>query len=175
MARAQAPTLSPQMFRHFAVITVVITGLLAMFADGESREVIRAQAQAAAQKSSKPAERTDLGGGNRTLIKGSPDQSRGWGPDEGAPSAPRRTGRRRSNAWGASPNGRAEFHPPMAAVSQSEVARMTSGEATGPHKFVKPIRDPSDLPRTTPQSGYGAAQKLPKSRDSYQPDFDPEE
>ncbi len=31
---------TPQMLRHFAVLTVMITGCLAMFADGENRELI---------------------------------------------------------------------------------------------------------------------------------------
>lgn len=51
MARA-APTLpiSPRMFRHFAVITVAITGCVALFADGEGREAIASELAARQQK-----------------------------------------------------------------------------------------------------------------------------
>lgn len=42
--RRQAPTvtLSPQVIRQFALITIIVTGLLAMFADGENSEVVEA-------------------------------------------------------------------------------------------------------------------------------------
>lgn len=44
MARVAPPLpVSPKLFRHFAVITVVVTACVAMFADGEGREAIAAQ------------------------------------------------------------------------------------------------------------------------------------
>jgi hypothetical protein len=46
MRRAVTPTVPPSMYRHFAILTVVLTAGLAMFAEGENRE---AQAAPAAQ------------------------------------------------------------------------------------------------------------------------------
>lgn len=44
MARvAPALPISPKLFRHFAVVTLVITCCIAMFADGEGREAMAAQ------------------------------------------------------------------------------------------------------------------------------------
>ncbi len=40
---ANATGISPKMYRHFAAVTVGITGMLALFADGESREAVAAQ------------------------------------------------------------------------------------------------------------------------------------
>ena len=40
MARRKQPTLNARMYRHFAVATVVITGAIALLADGEKREAI---------------------------------------------------------------------------------------------------------------------------------------
>lgn len=51
MRRAVTPAIPPSMYRHFAVLTVVLTACLAMFAEGENRE---AQAAPAAQ-AAKPA------------------------------------------------------------------------------------------------------------------------
>lgn len=42
------------MYRHFAIITVVATACLAMFADGESRETIGAEAARIAEKPNTP-------------------------------------------------------------------------------------------------------------------------
>jgi hypothetical protein len=46
--RRAAPTIpvTPVMLRHFAVVTVAITGCIAMFADGENREFIEDQLKA---------------------------------------------------------------------------------------------------------------------------------
>ncbi|WP_114522176.1 hypothetical protein [Altererythrobacter sp. ZODW24] len=51
---ANATGISPKMYRHFAVVTVGLTGILALFADGESREVVAAQI---VEQSEKAAER----------------------------------------------------------------------------------------------------------------------
>lgn len=40
MAQLTQPTISPKMFRHFAIVTVAITVALAVFADGENREAM---------------------------------------------------------------------------------------------------------------------------------------
>ena len=73
MARA-APTIpvSAKMYRHFAVITVGITGCLALFADGEQQEAIRdqiAQQQEAKELRDKERELAKSGkGGNSNFI-----------------------------------------------------------------------------------------------------------
>lgn len=38
MRRNPTPTITPQMYRHFATLTVALTALLAFFANGESQE-----------------------------------------------------------------------------------------------------------------------------------------
>lgn len=43
---ARALPISPSVFRHFAIITIAITGCVALFADGESREAIVSQVEA---------------------------------------------------------------------------------------------------------------------------------
>jgi hypothetical protein len=49
MRRAVTPVIPPSMYRHFAIITVVLTAGLAMFADGENREAQAAPAAPAAR------------------------------------------------------------------------------------------------------------------------------
>ena len=43
MARLQTPAIPAKMYRHFAVLTLLLTASVAFFADGESREVVAAQ------------------------------------------------------------------------------------------------------------------------------------
>jgi len=43
MARALPSVIPPNMYRHFALVTVLLTGTIAMFADGENREAAAAQ------------------------------------------------------------------------------------------------------------------------------------
>lgn len=40
MAQLTTSPISPKMFRHFAVVTIIVTLLLAVFADGENREAL---------------------------------------------------------------------------------------------------------------------------------------
>jgi hypothetical protein len=47
MRRAVTPAVPPSMYRHFAVVTLVLTLGLAMFADGENREAREAPMQTA--------------------------------------------------------------------------------------------------------------------------------
>src|SRR5688500_18934 len=56
MRRAVTPAVPPSMYRHFAIVTVVLTMGLAMFAQGENREAQAAQMVARpAPKTEKPA------------------------------------------------------------------------------------------------------------------------
>jgi hypothetical protein len=49
MRRAVTPAIPPSMYRHFAILTVVLTACLAMFAEGENREARAAPAAHAAK------------------------------------------------------------------------------------------------------------------------------
>ena len=51
MRRAVTPTIPPSLYRHFAVVTVVLTAGLAMFAEGENREAQAASVARTAQDS----------------------------------------------------------------------------------------------------------------------------
>lgn len=71
MRRAVTPAIAPSLYRHFAVVTVLLTAILAMFAEGESLE---AQAAAVAQPASaKPAAQAVLATAN-----GATRQAPGW-------------------------------------------------------------------------------------------------
>ena len=59
MARAYTPAITPQMFRHFAVLTVAVTAVVAFFAQGENRQAVTeqvAQRQPPAAEADSPAE-----------------------------------------------------------------------------------------------------------------------
>ena len=75
MRRTVTPVIPPSMYRHFAIITVVLTAGLAMFADGENREAQAAPATPAA----KPAAPVTLATAAPTA-KSRP--SPGWWDDE---------------------------------------------------------------------------------------------
>ena len=53
MRRSHTPVVPPSMYRHFAVVTVLLTAILAMFAEGESRQA--QAAPAARQAPARPA------------------------------------------------------------------------------------------------------------------------
>jgi hypothetical protein len=77
------------MFRHFAVITVVITATLALFADGEGREMLHDQAEkqeqrAAMQKAGKQDPKLAKGVSFRDHSKAQGS----FGSDPGPPPAP---------------------------------------------------------------------------------------
>ncbi len=63
MRRAITPAIPPSMYRHFAVLTVVLTASLAMFAEGENREARAAPTVQAAKPAAPvalvPASSTD--------------------------------------------------------------------------------------------------------------------
>jgi hypothetical protein len=46
MAKISTPAVKPEMYRHFAVLTVAITLVLMIFSDGENREAIAAEVEA---------------------------------------------------------------------------------------------------------------------------------
>jgi len=130
MARAHTPTLSPQMFRHFAVITVVITGLIAMFADGEGRAMIEEQAHKAEQRSQmQAAEAAKADSARREVVsRNNKGDSRGWDSDPSPPAAPRSAaGTARANPY--IRNGRPIVRrPPTVAVAHDSALTMTPEE-----------------------------------------------
>lgn len=60
MRRTSTPAITAQMYRHFAVWTVVLTGLVAFFANGEKQDAVAAETQASQPhpQASKPAATT---------------------------------------------------------------------------------------------------------------------
>lgn len=52
MRRAVTPTIPPKMYRHFAVVTVLLTAAVAMFAGGENRKAVAAQVENAEENGS---------------------------------------------------------------------------------------------------------------------------
>ena len=85
MRRTHTPAIPPQLYRHFAIVTIVLTLALAMFAEGENGEAARAlatQQQAQVPRtptppklvvaSSAPQPAGDSGGGGWDLDFGSP-------------------------------------------------------------------------------------------------------
>lgn len=45
MRRSSTPAITPRMYRHFAVMTLVLTALIAFFANGESHQAMAAAAE----------------------------------------------------------------------------------------------------------------------------------
>lgn len=72
MRRAAPPPLpvSPALLRHFAVVTVVITAGLAMFASGENREIVVEQIKAQQQKNHAKQVEREKGGNRRVVVEG---------------------------------------------------------------------------------------------------------
>lgn len=55
MRRNPTPTITPQMYRHFAMLTVELTALLAFFANGENQEAAAAASTSEHQAKPSPA------------------------------------------------------------------------------------------------------------------------
>jgi hypothetical protein len=73
MARISTPALTPKMYRHFAVVTMMGTVLLAMFSNGENRQAIsdRIEAEQAAAKARRDAMRAKYGTPKLTIADNS--------------------------------------------------------------------------------------------------------
>lgn len=79
---ARTSPVSANMYRHFAIITVVITACLALFVDGENRDAMAEQVVKAANKTSVDEEQSSpKGTRNRIAYRRSNQNVRGWGPD----------------------------------------------------------------------------------------------
>ena len=85
---ALPPLVSPQLFRHFAVITVALTACIGLIADGESREAIRDEfAEREARNQVLKTEKQKLG--KRTInLRSRPEKYRARAPDESGPDIP---------------------------------------------------------------------------------------
>jgi len=86
MARvAPKSPIDPKMFRHFVVVTIMATGLLAMFASGERREAF--EQQLAEKRELKQAElelaRQGKGGNTSLVFKDNRRSKTSWGSDYG--------------------------------------------------------------------------------------------
>ena len=57
MRRSVTPLVPPSLYRHFAVVTVLLTATLAMFAEGENRQAQAAPATGEALAATPPATR----------------------------------------------------------------------------------------------------------------------
>lgn len=90
MARVMpTSTISPKMFQHFAVITVVITGMLAMFADGEGREALEATVEKHQARAEADRIEQEKGKSSNSMGRGKGEVAGTFGADEGIPSTPR--------------------------------------------------------------------------------------
>lgn len=76
MAKISTPALTPRMYRHFAVVTLVGTLLLAIFSSGENRQAIsdRIEAEQAAAKARRDATRVKYG--TPKLVRAAPASAR---------------------------------------------------------------------------------------------------
>lgn len=75
---------SANMFRHFAVITIVITACLALFVDGEAKDSVAEQVAAKAKQNREDDGRPNAAKGTRNALRMGQSGSRvSWGPDPG--------------------------------------------------------------------------------------------
>lgn len=95
MRRHPNSTITPQMYRHFAMVTLVMTALMAFFADGESRKAVAAAPSVErhlptplpASQMSQPDIDSEAGPGSWGSDEGETDQQPKFGSYTG-PSAP---------------------------------------------------------------------------------------
>ena len=78
------------MFRHFAALTLAVTGLLALLATGENREAVELQVEEKREKNELRQKELELAkqgkGGNTSLVfKDNRKQKAAWSIDEGNP------------------------------------------------------------------------------------------
>jgi hypothetical protein len=78
MRRNPNPAITPEMYRHFAIVTVAITGLMAFFANGENQQAAAAAANRGEHRAMPQA------AASKPQLEIDPDTSVGtWGEDEG--------------------------------------------------------------------------------------------
>lgn len=85
---ALAMPVNARMYRHFAAITLAVTGLVALFADGESRESIRNEVEARETRRALREEQAEKHNFRRDIAPApARAQTGGGGWDSGAPTA----------------------------------------------------------------------------------------
>ncbi len=84
---APAIPVPPTIFRHFAVITILITACIALFADGERRDAIGAELDAQKQKTVMVQAESGSLGPNKSSVKKVYYPARGGGGGDSGPPA----------------------------------------------------------------------------------------
>lgn len=129
--------ISPKMYRHFAIITVVISATVAMFADGNRREAI-------SDGIAKREQRAELTKQEREKF-GSPQV--GTLPAQGG-------------SWGSESNG--GFGSPMDASQANDGSAVFAGDRTP--MIVRIEVDPAVLAKMTPEQRAAYLKKLEEER-----------
>ena len=165
--RRAAPVIpvSSRLFRHFAVVTVVITAGLAMFASGENREVVTETiAKREAKNAARQAEYDKLGN-HRKVVSSRPVQSGDASVDFGGPSEVGGSwdGGGASDGGGYDPSGESEND-----TSPRDYAWADAGGA-GPRSFERPpMLGEAGGPRGPGRAAIGPGQRSvrekPRSR-----------
>lgn len=169
---------SANMYRHFAIITVVITACLALFVDGENRDAMAERVAKAAQKSQSPSKELPAatkGTHNRLEDGRSQQASSGWGADPVAMSddsysySPRL--RTQTNGPSASQSGNAPPLPSMVAGARQglSVAGLGLPDNANPEKrgkkanpaLIKPARkEMEDILRASSERSGSSSEDL---------------
>lgn len=139
MAKISTPALTPKMYRHFAVITLVSTLLMAVFSDGESREAVAAE-MAARQRQAELQKASQEKYGKPSLIRADEESGgggggSGWsdsGGDYGEPMDAAGSRVQRISNFGAAPARADGGYAPEAyaqyGISQAELAQLSPDE-----------------------------------------------
>jgi hypothetical protein len=81
MRRTASPAITAQMYRHFAVVTLALTALMAFFADGEKQQALAAEAMPRHSEKLRRAAPKELG--PLAPTRAAADVPRGtWGSDD---------------------------------------------------------------------------------------------
>ena len=80
MRRAPNPSITPQMYRHFAVVTVILTATMALFASGENDQAAAANAAKVAAAHERPAKPPEPA---FKQAESTADDTGTWGSDDG--------------------------------------------------------------------------------------------
>src|SRR5690606_37238132 len=125
MRRTVTPAIPPKMYRHFALVTVLLTAAMAMFANGENRKAATAHVESKVEESDQPEESGSVFG---TRNCGDPAPVVGSFGDDGIPF------------------GR-PMDIPLGGLSSSVVAKMEGAETAGysPEYLASFIREERDL------------------------------
>jgi len=87
---APKPPVQPKLFRHFAVLTLALAAVLALFATGERREALESQLAETSERNKLAAAELELAkkgkGGNTSLVfKDNRRNTVKWAPDSSVP------------------------------------------------------------------------------------------